>query len=131
MKSASVINHAEDAPGAVQAAQIALVAMGIAKVSTWSAFVADESARTKVLLTPAQQSVLERYSAVLPQISRRGAGQVTRTVVGCTHCDLFSFVEGSAPAGTRCQLTWHCPGTPVKAKSTQQSSRKNRDEEAA
>lgn len=49
------IRHNPDAPGPIQAAQIALVLMATAKATTWADVARDDTLREKVELTDEQQ----------------------------------------------------------------------------
>lgn len=124
------VRHAPDAPEVVQAAQIALVIIGIAKKQDWAGVLADPDSYALVRLTEEQQAILERHAGILPYLSRtkRGLPGQSRTLFACPACGRFAFTLGDAPA--RCGSTLGCTGVPVKAKLSQEPLPKDNENEA-
>ncbi|MBN9214130.1 MAG: hypothetical protein J0J04_04815 [Microbacterium sp.] len=112
VKPPKVITHAPAAPGVVQAAQIALVAMKAAKVHTWAEFTyrSDQELRAAVSLTADQQGLLEDYRHILPHL------QVSPlvTIAACNVCGRYGLV-GSAAVPPKCGFTLRCDGAVAKA----------------
>lgn len=113
------IRHNQNAPGAVQAAQIALVLMTAAKARNWAGVVADTKLRDRVELTSEQQALLEEHRGILPYLTRGGRDGALKSVIACPVCMRMMFTT-SGPAPTKCQMTIQCTGIPMKAKSTQE-----------
>lgn len=117
------IRHNLTAPPAIQAAQIALVLMSVAKSSSWEGVVADTRLAERVQLTDQQQRLLEEHRGILPYLTRGGREGTLRSVIVCPSCQRMMFTStGAAP--TRCQMTLGCEGKPVKARSTQEPAPK-------
>lgn len=113
------IRHNDSAPGPIQAAQIALVLMQVAKTTNWAGVITDTTLASRVQLTPAQQELLEEHRGYLPYLTRGGREGSLRSLVACPACQRAMFIgTGSAP--TKCQMTLGCEGSPVKARSTQE-----------
>jgi hypothetical protein len=128
VKAPNLVTHDVTAPPVVQAAQVALVVMGLCKASTWAEVVAlfndagEPTGRAAAMaLTPEQAALLDEHRAILPYLSRNAKGiSVARTVYACPVCGRFGFLLGKRTAPTRCGFSVTCPGKPVKARSTQQ-----------
>lgn len=120
------IRHNLTAPEPIQAAQIALVLMGVAQTSNWAGVVAKGDLAAKVQLTPEQQALLEKHRGYLPYLTRGGREGTLRSIVACTVCGRTMFI-GSASAPSKCQMTLGCEGTPVKAKASQEPLPKTAD----
>ncbi|MEK6344321.1 MAG: hypothetical protein V4737_10855, partial [Curtobacterium sp.] len=95
----AAVLHDPEAPAVVQAAQIAFKVMAAAKADTWEDVGAADHIRSLVQLTQQQQEILDEHRAVLPYLVRRG---LVVTVIGCTTCDRFVFVDSKTSTGTRC-----------------------------
>lgn len=120
------IRHNTDAPSAVQAAQIALVLMQVAKADSWASVLTSPDLASRVLLTDEQQALLEKHSGILPYLTRGGREGTLRSVVACPVCERVMFIStGTAP--TKCQMKLGCEGVPVKARSTQERAPKGED----
>lgn len=93
------------------------------KVGTWGQVVevaAREDIRQLVRLTPEQQSLLDRYTYILPFLRVKP----TITVAACTACGRYGFTgPGSLP--TRCYFTHRCDGKLVRARSTAATATKD------
>lgn len=113
------IRHNPNVPGPIQAAQLALVLMQVAKTTNWAGVVADEELATRVELTPEQQQLLEDHRGYLPYLTRGGREGTLRSLVACPKCGRTMFI-GTASVPSKCQMTLGCEGKPVKAKSTQE-----------
>ena len=123
------IRHNLTAPPAIQAAQIALVLMSVAKASSWAGVVADTTLAERVELTDDQQRLLEEHRGILPYLTRGGREGTLRSVIVCPTCQRLMFTStGTAP--TKCQMTLACEGKPVKARSTQEPAPKTEDDAA-
>lgn len=113
------IRHNENAPEPIQAAQIALVLMQVAKMTNWAGVVADTTLASRVQLTTEQQRLLNENSGYLPYLTRGGREGTLRSLIACDQCGRTMFIgKGTAP--TKCQMKLGCEGTPVKAKSVQE-----------
>ncbi|SDH32163.1 hypothetical protein [Microbacterium sp. 77mftsu3.1] len=124
------IRHNPNAPGPVQAAQIALVLMTTAKTDNWNGVVADETLFERVELTDEQQALLEEHRGILPYLTRGGYDGTLRSIVACPACGRVMFMaQGTAPK--KCSMKLACEGIPVKAKSTQEPLPKDPDAEKA
>jgi len=124
------IRHNENAPGPVQAAQIALILMQAAKAENWAGVVGDTTLHERVLLTDQQQAILEEHRGILPYLTRGGREGTLRSIIACPECGRVMFTStGTAPS--KCLMKLGCEGAPVKARSTQEPAPKNEDEEAA
>ena len=113
------IRHNESAPGPIQAAQIALVLMQVAKTTNWQGVVADATLPSRVQLSDEQQQLLEEHSGYLPYLTRGGREGTLRSLIACAMCGRTMFI-GTGTAPSKCQMTLGCEGTPVKARSTQE-----------
>lgn len=114
-KPPKAIVHNTTAPAVVQAAQIALIAMKTAKVSTWEQFLArpDADLRKLITLTQEQQGLLEDHRAILPYL------KVTPpvSIAACAKCGRYALV-GSAAVAAKCSYTLRCDGSVMKATTT-------------
>lgn len=124
------IRHNLTAPGPIQAAQIALVLMQVAKSTNWAGVVAETTLAQRVQLTPEQQQLLEEHRGYLPYLTRGGNGGTLRSLLACPTCGRTMFI-GSASAPSKCQMTLGCEGSPIKAKSTQEPAPKDESANAA
>lgn len=111
-KTPKVIVHSPVAPEVVQAAQIALIAMKAAGVSTWAEFVgkSDAELRDLVSLTADQQGILEDNRHILPHLNVKPVV----TVAACNTCGRYGLV-GSAAVPVKCAFTLRCTGAVTKA----------------
>lgn len=113
------IRHNESAPGPIQAAQIALVLMQVAKTTNWQGVIGDDSLAERVQLTDAQQQLLEEHRGILPYLTRGGHTGTLRSLIACPECGRVMFTtSGAAPS--KCLMKLGCEGVPVKARSTQE-----------
>lgn len=119
-KVRKTIRHAQNAPEGVQAAQIALVLMGVAKAHTWVDVAHNDELAAVVELDAYQQSILEKHAHLLPYLARGGQGRVARSYIGCPTCGAGMFTAGVSAPPKRCLMTMGCDGAPIKAKSTQE-----------
>lgn len=114
-KPADPIRHDDRAPGPAQAAQIALQVMKKLGCQTWKGVVelaGTTDVRTRVFLSPEQQSIIDEYANVLPYLST----SPLVTVVACPVCGRYGLQDKRSP-GTKCIFTARCEGKPVKASS--------------
>jgi len=122
------IRHNEQAPGPVQAAQIALVLMQVAKVDNWGGVVKNTTLHDRVQLTDQQQAILEEHRGILPYLTRGGHLGTLRSIIACPECGRVMFTStGTAPS--KCLMKLGCAGVPVKARSTQEPAPKGQDAE--
>lgn len=117
-----MIAHAPTAPEPVQAAQIALICMKTVKASNWEAFVAKpiEELRRAIILTPEQQSILEKHRRILPYLRTKPLV----TLSACDTCGRFGLV-GSAAIPAKCPYTLRCDGKVTKALVSATRARKS------
>lgn len=124
------IRHNLNAPAPIQAAQIALVLMQVAKTTNWAGVIADTTLSERVELTSEQQKLLEEHRGYLPYLTRGGRDGTLRSLVACPVCERTMFI-GTGTAPSKCQMTLGCEGAPVKAKSTQEPAPKTESPDAA
>lgn len=113
------IRHNQSAPPVIQAAQIALVLMQVAKSANWAGVVADHTLNQRVQLSDTQQALLEEHRGILPYLTRGGREGTLRSVIACPECERLMFTTSSS-APTKCLMKLGCEGVPVKARSTQE-----------
>lgn len=112
-KAVKHIRHNLTLPPIAQAANLALIIMGAAKVSTWKDLVNHPENRAHLRLTPEQQQLLDDHADLLDSLCRTPL----RTIYTCPTCGRFAYIDKAA-SPTRCNLTLGCSGTPVKATTT-------------
>jgi|GEM_PF-3301935 len=122
------IRHNENAPGPVQAAQIALVLMQAARTENWAGVVGDTTLHERVQLTDQQQAILEEHRGILPYLTRGGREGTLRSIISCPECGRVMFTSAGA-APSKCLMKLGCEGVPVKARSTQEPAAKDKDAE--
>ncbi|WP_433673906.1 hypothetical protein [Microbacterium gorillae] len=120
------IRHDESVPGPAQAAQIALLVMKKVGCQTWKDVVEKASntdLRTKVILSPEQQALIDEYADIIPYLST----SPLVTVVACPLCGRYGLQDRRS-AGSRCIFTMRCPGKPVKGSSTPKAQTRTKAE---
>ncbi|PPG14380.1 hypothetical protein [Rathayibacter rathayi] len=104
------IVHTPDAPAAVQAVNLALQILKSSGANSWRDLARRPEAHEHIILTDAQQTLLDEHMDVLPYLSIKPM----RTIFVCRVCGRLAFAD-AAPPPARCTITLGCGGSVMKA----------------
>ena len=112
LKAPKTVVHTPNVPSVVQAAQIAIVTMKLAKVNRWEELQARDVAELRSIIRwdPEQLELLQKHSSILRVLQVSPAV----TVYACPACERFGFTGPGAKTG-KCVFTEGCDGSLVRA----------------